>query len=89
MDDILTGKTVLSVISTEDFKVDHTEHHRQIISSLSQATGLPWNYLCNEIGDILDFCLQRNYTDRLIMASCFARIFANHCVDISDDLEEV
>jgi len=49
-------------------------HRRLIISALGAATGLPWNYLDN------------HYCDRVIMASCFGRLWANHCVDGDDEM---
>jgi len=61
-------------------------HRRLIISALGAATGLPWNYLDNEIGDILDDGINNHYCDRVIMASCFGRLWANHCVDGDDEM---
>ena len=94
MDDILKNKQVLSIISTDDFVEDFDARKRLIISTLYSATGLPFNYLDVECGDLIKHCLDRHYNDRVTLGTCFARLWANHCtesgfVEEEDDDDEI
>jgi len=88
MDDILKNKTVLSVISTDTYVEDENGHHKRIISALYTSTGLPYNYLSNEIGDLITHCYSKHYNDVCTLSTCFARLWANHCVDRDETWED-
>ena len=56
----------------------------RIINVLYTSTGLPFNYLDNECGDVLDLTLSRGYKERVILGACFGRLWANHTIDDDD-----
>ena len=87
-DDFLKGKTVLSVLSTNDFIEDNTVQRKLIINSIYVATGMPYNRVDKEFGDLIDHCLKNHYNDRCTMGAVMARLWQNYVADNDEEYED-
>jgi len=70
-------KEFLSVLNTHDFIEDNTVARRRIINAIYVATGMPYNRVDNEFGDIIDHGLKNHYTDLQAMSAVMARLWKN------------
>ena len=55
-----------------------------LMNILYASTGIPFNALDKEIGNLMDYCLEHKYNDRCALGALFTRLWKNHC----DGLEE-
>ena len=81
MDDALKSKTIQSVLNTTDFIEDITVHRKMIINSIYVATGMPYNRVDAEFGDLIDHCLKNHYNDRCTMGAVLARLWENYVAE--------
>ena len=53
----------------------------RLMNVLYTSTGLSFNFLDAEVGDVLDLTMSRGYNERIILGSCFGRLWANHTIN--------
>ena len=71
-------KPFSSVLDTNSYIEDITEHRKQIINVLYGATGLPFNRIYNEYGDLINHAIKNHYTDRQLFGAIIGQMWANH-----------
>ncbi len=70
----------MSTLDNIDPQRELKSRRYHLLNIINIATGFPYNRIENEVGGLLDFCLENNYNDRTTLGTCFARLWERYSI---------